>query len=476
MALALACLPLTALAAPPDRPNIIVFMLDDASPGEFSPYGTQARPAAFNTPHVDQLAQRGTRFVTSWATPLCAPTRALFLTGKYGNNTGQFGNALKLTNSGEFFDQHTSLAKTLADNGYRTGLAGKWMLPGLPEGPAAGFHEHFAYAGYLGRTYFSQWTGPWFGWKDPSKLFPSREAVTTGGYISPSIYWHPALVHNGKLVPSNEDTFGPDAVHQYALDFIKRDHGDQPFFLFYAEFLPHRPWVGVPTSFGSGERTAPGIANQIHTIDFYVKNLIAAMTEAGILDNTIFIFTSDNPTQGYGKNVASELGARVPLIVTGPGVQAGQVSDALVDFSDLYPTIMDLAGIDPATVQGLDGQSFVAVLTGERESTRQWIYSYVDAWQMVRDRDWLLGADGVMWRTAPSGDMLDYTRIDTPTAESEAAKQRLLGYIQHLPLPTEEAFGQRLIQARQKTWVLTSGDHMLKMGNDWKNDPRREQP
>lgn len=463
-------------AEPADRPNIIFFMLDDASPGEFSPYGTADRPAAFDTPHVQRLADRGTTFRTAWATPLCAPTRALLMTGKYGNHTGQLSNALKLTNDSSFFEEHPSLAKTLSDGGYRTALAGKWMLPGLPEDPAAGYDEYLGYAGYFGQTYFKKWTGPWFGWREPATLFPSREAVTTGGYISPSIYWHPALVRDGNILPSDEQTFGPDVVHEYALDFIKRDHGDQPFFLYYAEFLPHKPWVGVPKTFGSGEKTEPGIANQIHYIDFYVKNILEALDEAGIADNTIFIFTSDNPTQGYGKNVASELGARVPLIVAGPGVEAGKVTDALVDFSDVYPTLMEFAGLEPSRVAGLDGQSFVPVLTGERDSVRQWIYSYVDAWRMVRDRDWFLAADGTVWRTASSGNMLDYQRIDQPTPESQAAKQRLLQYTQHIPEPTKEQYGDRLTKAQQKTWVFTSGDQMLKLGERWKNDPERSEP
>ncbi|MEM9420860.1 MAG: sulfatase-like hydrolase/transferase [Planctomycetota bacterium] len=466
---------LIAVAASAERPNIILFMLDDASPGEFSPYGTADRPAAFDTPSVQRLADQGTTFTTGWATPLCAPTRALLMTGKYGNNTGQLGNSLKLPDD-DFFVKHPSMAQTLADSGYRTALAGKWMLPGLPDDPGAGFDEHLGYAGYFGRTYFDVWTGPWFGWKDPDKLFPSRESVTTGGYISPSIYWYPALVKDGEIQPSDENTFGPDEVHDYALEFITRDHGDQPFFLYYAEFLPHRPWVGVPTAPGSGEATEPGIANQIHHIDLYVGNMLKALEEAGIADNTIFIFTSDNPTQGYGKNVASELGARVPFIVTGPGVEAGKVSQALVDFSDLYPTLMDLAGLDPAQIEGLDGQSFVPVLKGETDSAREWIYSYVDAWRFVRDREWFLAADGVMWRTAESGDMLDYQRIDTPTPESEAAKQRLLQYIAHLPEPTEAEYGESLNKAKQKTWVFTSGDQMLNMGDKWKDHPERSEP
>ncbi|MEO0586595.1 MAG: sulfatase-like hydrolase/transferase [Planctomycetota bacterium] len=465
-----------AAAEPQQRPNIILFMLDDASPGEFSPYGTPEHPAAFETPHVDALAERGTTFVTTWATPLCAPTRALLLTGKYANQTGEFSNSLKLPNNATLFVRNPSIAQTLADSGYRTALAGKWMLPGLPDDPGAGFHEHLGYAGYFGKTYFNEWTGPWFGWKDPSQLFPSRDAVTTGGYISPSIYWHPALVKDGELQPSDENTFGPDVVHQYALDFIKRDHGDQPFFLYYAEFLPHRPWVGVPTEPGSGERTEPGIGPQIHHIDAYVRNMMQALEEAGIADNTIFIFTSDNPTQGYGKHVASELGARVPMIVTGPGVQAGHVTHALTDFSDLYPTLMELAGLDPAAVEGLDGKSFLPVLTGESDGQRDWIYSYIEAWHMVRDRDWLLSGDGSVWRTDPSGDMLDYQKIDPPTPESEAAKARLQQHIAHLPPPTEEAFGDRLTKAREKVWILRAGDHMLNMKQGWKDHPERTQP
>lgn len=233
--------------ADPVRPNIVLIMSDDQSARELGCYGHSEH----RTPVLDALARTGVQFDTAWATPLCRPSRALIMTGRYGVRTGWFHNQMT---GGDLSESHRTFAHFLRDAGYATAIVGKWHLLGTEE--AHGFDEHCMHRMYDG------FDGP-VATRDMLDL-PGMQRPGSVSVGVPSRYWHPAIVRNGEPLPTGPDDYGPDLFVDFAIDFMKR-HQDQPFLLYYPMVLPHKAidfermessvYVDVPERDAAGNRT-----------------------------------------------------------------------------------------------------------------------------------------------------------------------------------------------------------------------------
>ena len=333
------------------RPNLILVMADDLG---YETIGANGG-TSYKTPVLDNLAATGARFTHCYVQPLCTPTRVQLMTGQYNiRNYITFGN---------MDPQATTFGNLLHDAGYATCIVGKWQLgrdPGLPK--QFGFDEHCL-------------------WQHTRR---------------PPRYANPGLEINGVEKDFTAGEYGPDIVHDYALDFIERNKS-QPFFLYYPMMLTHGPYQPTPDSpdwdpATMGENTklhARHFGEMVEYMDKLMGKLVARLEELGLRNNTLLLFVGDNGTgRGTrsmmgdrvvigGKGTTTEAGMHVPLIASWPGkAAAGRVSEDLVDSTDFLPTLLEAADVQPPAGLKLDGRSFWPQLSGEPGQPREWIYSW----------------------------------------------------------------------------------------------------
>jgi arylsulfatase A-like enzyme len=367
-------------AEAPARPNLVFIMADDMGIDWVSAYG-----ADHPTPQIDRLAAQGVRFRTAWCNPICTPTRLTLLTGKYPFRTGWTDHHDVPRWGGKGFDpdKFTCWARLLREKGYATAIGGKWQVNDFRKFPDAlerhGFDEHCVWTGY-----------------ETGNAPPSNER-----------YWDPYLMTNGKR-KVHKGAFGPDVINAFLRDFIRR-HKDGPFCVYYPMLLPHGPQVPTPLNkedppTGKAKR----YAGMVTYIDHLVGKLVREIDDLGLKENTLVVFTCDNGSStagrlngksyAKGKGQVTDRGAHVPFIVRAPfltGAKVGRVSDDLIDFTDVYPTLVELAG-GKMPAGEFDGRSFVKLLDGtaREEDRRSWIYSQRGGGRMVRDGRYLLDSKG----------------------------------------------------------------------------------
>lgn len=370
-------LTISSFAQGPERPNFLIILVDDLGPEQLGTYGNTVN----KTPAIDRLAREGMQFRTAYATPICTPSRALLMSGKYGfrtgwlNFTGRRGSPTVTDPDYNLGRAETTFAQVLRDNGYATGLMGRWLSLGHEEihVPDAGFDEY-------------QVWGIW-GQKLPPGV-THEGAWERSGRVT-SRYWHPCIIRDGKYVPTNESDYAPDMMVSYGEDFLRR-HRDEPFLLFYSMILVHDPYPPVPDLKRTGQKKEGNLGSFVEYADHLVGRLLRAVDDLGLRRNTIVIFAGDNGTRKDGKGTPTEKGARVPFVIRNPDrVAAGVVSDELTDFSDVFPTLLEYAGVPLPENLTLDGTSLVSTLRGSSEEHRPWIYSYFIDGQILRDKRWL---------------------------------------------------------------------------------------
>ena len=409
------------------RVNIILIMADDVSPDLYGCYGNKD----VHTPNLDRMARDGVMFRTCWAAAMCAPTRAMIMTGRYGRRTGYFHNSVHLPQedgSDRLFTYHHSFAKLLKRAGYATAIAGKWHCSAnRPESPEVGFDEYCLWESAQeiqrlpGRPKF---TGAWENTADNS---------TT------SRYWHPGIIRNHELVETKPTDFGPALFTDFLCDFMERKK-DQPFLAYFPMVSPHGTREGVTTTplrgkageMGRPPSRAEGQA-RFRALNEYIDVLIGRLwdkvKELGLGDRTVLMFTSDNGTAVTAKTRAVERGCRVPFVAFGGPVKKRGATDELTDLADVLPTLVDFAGAAMPSGYELDGSSLKPFLTGRTNTHRRWIYSNIGCSVLVRTKRYLLEAvnptlgfpDGRLYDCGDSRDGRGYRRISDA---AEAAKVR----------------------------------------------------
>jgi len=448
LALILLAFPLTLLGAEASkkRPNFVLIMADDISADKYGCYGD---PKA-NTPHIDQLASSGVMFRTCWATPMCSPSRSLLTTGRYPHRTGVYHNALWVSSGKRsphnFAHDHLTFARLLRDAGYATAIAGKTMaLGGKLTEPEIGFDEHCVHHGSGELPDGSMWDGQYEG----KYKLPNAKPI-------PSRYWYPCVWQNGRLLETGPEDFGPDLYTDFVIDFMKRQKkAERPFLAYFPMNLPHTIASGglptTPTQGRPGHNKGGNLRQCNAYIDLLVGRIVQALDEEGLRENTILLFTSDNGDYPFGKMWATEYGARVPLVVNGPGfVKARKATDVLTEFSDILPTLLDYADVQLPEGYEVDGRSLKPFLSGDTDEHRDWVHSYIGTARMIRDQRWLLeGVDpiggtprGRFYDCGKSRSGKDYTEVvdsdDPAIAEARQRLQSILATIPHLDPDTPD--------------------------------------
>jgi arylsulfatase A len=395
-ALAAASLSRWLYAADAPRPNIVLILSDDLGIGGFSCYGGDG----VKTPRVDELARTGMRFEHCFSMPLCGPTRACLMTGRYAFRTGMTTN-----NTGAVVrpENEPCIARTLKGAGYVTGFAGKWHQLEYLDSPEDA----------------ARW-----GWDEYL-----RWQKKTG-----ERYWKPAFVRDGKPVPITDASYGPDLLHDYCADFMAR-HKDRPFFLYYPMVSVHAPILRTPDSAAGADKRAIYDDN-VKYLDKLLGKVADELDRLKLRENTLILYTSDNGTPGRDtigskaiegvKGSMLEGGVRVPLIANWKGrIAPGQVCPDLVDMTDFYPTVADVVGAKMPDKPAIDGRSFAARLLGQEAKPRQWVHVQLGARRYIRDPKWKLYNDGTLcdMANAPFGEVV--VAPDRQTPEAAEARKRL---------------------------------------------------
>ena len=350
------------MAGEAKRPNIVLIMADDMGYECLSANGCED----YNTPVLDKLAAEGMRFTQCFANPLCTPSRAKIMTGLYNIRNYRAFAILDR-------DQ-TTFAHLLKKAGYVTAVAGKWQLGKEPDSP-----QHFGF--------------------DQACLWQHRLPREDRG--CDTRYSNPRLEVNGKVMPLDKGTYGPDICTDFLCDFIK-ENKDKPVLVYYPMILVHCPFTPTPDSKnwnpksrGSGSYKGPGkledkkrhFKEMVEYTDKLVGKFIKTLEENGLRENTLFIFTGDNGTdkpivtKWNGRTIAgdkgkvTDAGTRAPLIVNWPGrIKPAVETKELVEFSDFLPTLCEVTGAPlPANYPG-DGVSLWPTLAGTGKRDKPHIY------------------------------------------------------------------------------------------------------
>ncbi len=386
---------------PGNRPNIVFILSDDYGLDGVGCYGSDRHKE--RTPNMDALAAGGIRFERCYSAPLCGPTRCEINTGRYGFRTGGLTNQ---TAGQPVSKDEYPLARILTEAGYDTCHAGKWRQMG--ETPADwGFGEYIT-------------------------------DNTAGGW-----YWQKNYTKNGQLVETPEEVYCPDVYHDFAVDFLRRhapkgSAAAKPFYLYYASHLVHGPILRTPDSKPDQKDPAALYNDNIAYLDKQVGALVAELDKLGLRENTLVVFSADNgtvnqPTSTIGgrtisgqKGTMLEGGARVPLIANWKGVTpAGRVLEDLVDFSDVLPTFVDVAGAKLPQGVAIDGRSFAAQLRGQKGEPREWIFVQLGRKWYVRDDGWKLNEAGDLFDMKDSPFVEQLVAADSKDQTATAARKRL---------------------------------------------------
>lgn len=329
----LVLLTVAAVARPAERANVLLIVTDDQGWGDVRSNGNQK----VDTPNLDRLASEGARFERFFVDPLCAPTRAGLLTGRYYLRSGVHGvtRAYETMRAGE-----VTLAEVFKGAGYATGCFGKWHngahYPNHPNGQ--GFGEFVGFCGGHWNNYFD------------TTLERNGEPAATKGFIT-------------------------DVLADEAIGFMKRNAG-RPFLCYVPFNAPHFPPQAPDAYFdkykarGFGDEAA-AVYGMVENADWNVGRLLASLDELGLSEKTVVLFHTDNGpnTDRYNgdmkgrKGSAHEGGVRVPLFVRWPGrVEAGRVVRPIASNVDLLPTLCELCGVPVPKGVGLDGTSLAPLL------------------------------------------------------------------------------------------------------------------
>ncbi|MCF7849489.1 MAG: sulfatase [Kiritimatiellales bacterium] len=386
--IAAASLDATAMQRPAKpQPNIVMLFADDLGQADIS-----YRRSRFDIPNMDQLAADGMTFTDAYAaSPTCSPSRSAVLTGQHparlrivrhvpNNPTGEFnllaGDPAQMPSRNWLPLEETTYAEALKPLGYKTAFVGKWHL-----GPESKFPVHQGFDEQYGVTESGH----------PKSYYPPYFPKTETAYSD---------------VPKTK--YLTDQLTDDAVAYIRKQDGTQPFNLTVFYYSVHGPHVGrkdlVEKLKDRGmEKSELHHAAMVEAVDESIGRIRAALAEKGLAENTIVIFAGDQggqfdntPMRG-GKPAGVALfegGARIPFIVQWPGVvKPGSSSSIPVVTTDIFPTMVQLAGGDPSSHPKLDGNSLTPLLAANGNLPRDDVFmyrSYESQYAAIRSGDWKL--------------------------------------------------------------------------------------
>lgn len=392
--------PAASSAADNQAPNIVFIMLDDWGWQDVGYNGSDY----YQTPHIDKLASQSYQFNQAYSSsPNCAPTRAAFMSGQYPQRTGIYTvnssergksekrRVIPTKNSKVLSEDVITLGESMQKAGYHTAFMGKWHLgAGEDGGPLEqGFDVNVA----------------------------GNHTGTPKSYFSP---YKNSTIKNG---PDGE--YLPDRLSREAADYIKTDHG-KPFFLFLSHYAVHTPMKAPKESIakhkdrkGDKYHNHPIYAAMLEHSDNSVANVLKALEEKGVMDNTWVFLTSDNgghsgvtqaPDLRGAKGMMYEGGVRVPLLIKAPKQQQQVMIEEPVSTLDFYPTLVSLAKAQLPSTQAVDGTDITPLFDGEpleREAIFFHFPAYLEGGKKGKKSK-------ALWRNTPSSmvRMGDYKLIE----------------------------------------------------------------
>jgi len=406
------------------RPNVILIMADDMGYECLSSNGS----LSYQTPVLDELAKEGIRFTRCFSQPLCTPSRVKIMTGKYN-----FRNYEKF---GYLNPNEVTFSNVMKEAGYKTCIAGKWQLNGISGEDRAEEWDDVSRPYHFGFDEYCLWQLDQRG----------------------SRYSDPLIIQNGEYLTGLSEQYGPDIFCEFIIDFIERTE-DNPFFVYYPMVLVHDPFVPTPDSEEwqvREERTKgdPGyFMDMVAYADKIVGRIIQKLDEKKIRKNTILIFTADNGTNRSlvsktvtgdvpgGKGLTLDSGNHVPLVISWPRkIRKGRVAECLIEFSDFFPTLAEIAGVN---IQTTDGRSFYTLLLGKRHTSRDWVFVHYDPlWsdflnnqrnRYVRSEDHKLYVDGRFYSPPLDPFEKDPITDDRITEEELVIKKNLQQVLDQAP-------------------------------------------
>ena len=367
------------------RPNIVIIFTDDQGYADVGCFGAKA----FKTPNLDRMANEGMRFTNFYVSQaVCSASRASLLTGCYNNRVSIYGALMPWTKVG-LNPQEETIADILRQQGYATGIFGKWHL---------GHHKEFlplqqGFDEYLGLPYSNDM------WPVDFDGTPATKGHKAKYPALPLIDGNEKVAEIHTLKDQNTLT---SRYTQRAVKFIEKNK-NRPFFLYVPHSMPHIP-LGVSDKF-RGKSQQGMYGDVMMEIDFSVGHILKALKKYGLGDDTLVVFTSDNgPWLNFGNHAGStgplregkgtmwEGGARVPCIMRWPGhIPAGTVCDKIAATIDLLPTI---AAITEAKLpkKKIDGVNIQALLEGRKDANPRdhYYYYYSDELRCIRQGKWKL--------------------------------------------------------------------------------------
>jgi arylsulfatase A-like enzyme len=386
-------LPLRAVAeTPPEKPNIVFILADDLGRGDVGCYGQ----TKIQTPNIDALASEGLKFSQAYAgCPVCAPSRCALMTGLHTGHTLIRGN-----DKVNLRQQDRTVAEILKANGYATTCAGKWGL-GLPDSAGTPCKKGFdSFYGFMDQTHaHNSW--PTFLYRNEDKVELSNVVPNMGPY--------------GQGVATVKKEFANDLFRDEIVQFIQKAPTDKPFFIYAPFTAPHAnneahtsevPELGAyaEKDWTEGNKAYAALVTRL---DSYVGQILQAIKDRKIENNTLVIFTSDNGVHAEGRNdpkffnssgplrgIKREMyegGTREPMIAWWPGhTPAGKTTDQIFAFWDFLPTAAELAGA--AIPKDIDGISIAPTLLGQAQTAQHeylyWEFHEKGFEQSVRAGDW----------------------------------------------------------------------------------------
>lgn len=360
------------------KPNIVLVLMDNVGWGELGVYGGGILRGA-PTPRLDKLAGEGFRALNFNVEAQCTPSRAALLTGRYAVRTGN-GTVPLFTPIYGLTQWEVTIAKTLSDAGYATGIFGKCHLGDTP-----------------GRYPTDQGFDEWYGIPNSTDESFWPESARFDADSSPLSKFEYVMEGRKGETPTNIKVYDRNAreiidreLTEHAIDFMHRQvTAHKPFFTFVPYTAVHFP--NLPEPAFKGKSGNGGFADVIVQMDDYVGRLLDSIDQMGIRDNTVFIFTSDNgpemfePYYGFSGPwrgtyfTSAEASLRVPFLIRWPGqIPPGTVSNEIIHEMDLYPTLARIAGAKVPSDRIVDGVDQLDFLTGKQpRSNRDSIIIYV---------------------------------------------------------------------------------------------------
>lgn len=433
-----------------EKPNILFILIDDMGYPAIECYGNDIVP----TPNIDRIADQGIRFTQGYVTPQCTPTRASLITGQYTARNKmwhvvpQYGFPFARVKEPKYLEdlprEQFTVAEALKTAGYTTALLGKWHLS---------TYDNDGYYTYL---------------------FPDKAKYYGFDYVNP------------KQSPPEYQSYGDkgvDFLTDEAIQFMDKNK-NHPFFIYLSHHTIHNPILApkdlVKKYLDKGfPETGVNMAEYLASIEHFdnsIGRLLQKMKELDIEKNTVVFFVSDNggvdsefsnaPLR-YGKGTPYEGGTRVPFLVKWPEkIKAGKICKAPVHIIDIYPSLLDIAGIEKPDNHVLDGVSLLPVLTGRKNAEKSIVNRPLFFYQPLYD---------LLWGSVPSASMVegdykliwffgDYVDREQDSKYFTGERFELYNLKKDLGeksnLTMQDPKRTREMQAKLKEWILSCGEHI----------------